>query len=371
MKKQIIFNFTFAFLFTFFALNVKAQTLTALQQQNARATGYAIIAARNPGKSFAVNMIKWDGVNGLEYNANHQINSQWHAQAVVKGNYFTQQFDGSDFSGYSTVLVSQSEFDTYKATGTDWWIVCSTLPPFCNYGLSVLDNGYVGIGTTMPISKLSVLGSITLASELSNTSTRPLITANTLPNGEIRAYNATGYLWDDGFIRMSAGGGTNGNVKSYIDLSGFSTVPDMDRNIVIGTSGTERMRINNNGKVGIGTTNPDSKLTVNGDIHATEVRVTTSIPAPDYVFASEYKLKSLKEVEEYINKNSHLPEIPSAKEIDKNGLLLAEMNMSLLKKVEELTIYAINQEKKINEQSKENAMLSERLSRIESQLNLK
>jgi hypothetical protein len=125
------------------------------------------------------------------------------------------------------------------------------------------------------------------------------------------------------------------------------------------------------GNVGIGTAKPDSRLTVNGDIHATEVKVTSTVPAPDYVFASDYKLKSLQEVEEYIKQNSHLPEIPSAEEIDKNGLMLAEMNMNLLKKVEELTIYAINQEKKIKEQLKENGMLSERLSRIESQLNLK
>ncbi|HEX8016988.1 MAG TPA: hypothetical protein VF465_17275 [Flavobacterium sp.] len=53
---------------------------------------------------------------------------------------------------------------------------------------------------------------------------------------------------------------------------------------------------------------------------------------PDYVFANDYKLKSLQEIEEYIKKNSHMPEIPSAKEIEKNGLMLAEMNMSLLKK---------------------------------------
>lgn len=210
-------------------------------------------------------------------------------------------------------------------------------------------NGNVGIGTLAPVSKLSVGGSITLGSGLENISARPAITANTLVNGEIRAYSKAGSIMDDGFIRMSAGGGTNVNVKSYIDLSGYSTIPDMDKNIVFGTSGVERLRIDQNGNLGIGTKSPDAKLTVNGNIHASEVKVDTSIPVPDYVFGNDYKLKTLQEVESYIKENSHLPEIPSAKEIEKNGLFLAEMNMNLLKKVEEVTLYLIQQNKEIEE----------------------
>jgi hypothetical protein len=109
------------------------------------------------------------------------------------------------------------------------------------------------------------------------------------------------------------------------------------------------MRIHYNGNVGIGTstTTPDEKLTVKGKIHTQEVKVNLlGSLVPDYVFAKDYNLATLKEVETYIIKNSHLPEIPSAKEVEKNGLLLAEMNMKLLKKIEELTLYAIEQEKK-------------------------
>jgi hypothetical protein len=106
------------------------------------------------------------------------------------------------------------------------------------------------------------------------------------------------------------------------------------------------MTILSNGNVGIGTITPDTKLTVNGNIHAKEVKIDLNIPAPDYVFATDYNLKTLKEVETYINKNNHLPEIQSAKEFEKNGVLLAEMNMKLLQKIEELTLYAIEQEKK-------------------------
>jgi hypothetical protein len=110
----------------------------------------------------------------------------------------------------------------------------------------------------------------------------------------------------------------------------------------------------NSGNFGIGTTNPDEKLTVNGKIHAQEVRIDVSAPmtVPDYVFAKEYKLKSLQEVESFIKQNSHLPEIPSAKELEKDGIQLAEMNLNLLKKIEELTLYAIEQQKNTDKLTK-------------------
>ncbi|NHN27746.1 hypothetical protein FIA58_018850 [Flavobacterium jejuense] len=108
--------------------------------------------------------------------------------------------------------------------------------------------------------------------------------------------------------------------------------------------------------VGIGTENPDSKLTVKGSIHAEEVKVDLAI-APDYVFEkyydgysalkNEYKMPTLQEVEAYTKENKHLPEVPSAQEIKDNGLKLGEINAILLQKVEELTLYLIEQNKEI------------------------
>jgi hypothetical protein len=72
-----------------------------------------------------------------------------------------------------------------------------------------------------------------------------------------------------------------------------------------------------------------------------------TIEAPDYVFEKDYKLPSLKAVEKHIAANKHLPGVPSASEMKKNGVDLSEMNMTLLKKVEELTLYMIEQNKKI------------------------
>ncbi len=130
--------------------------------------------------------------------------------------------------------------------------------------------------------------------------------------------------------------------------------------------------------IGIGTANPDEKLTVKGKIHAEEVRVDLYIP-PDFVFQkyytgtsslnNRYIMPTLEEVETFTKKNYHLPEIPSAKEIKEKGLHLKEMTTLLLQKVEELTLYTIEQEKKIKKQQERIQKLEDlekRLKKLES-----
>jgi len=113
------------------------------------------------------------------------------------------------------------------------------------------------------------------------------------------------------------------------------------------------------------------KLTVVGNINSREVKVSVDAGA-DFVFAKNYNLPSLDSVEAYIKQNEHLPEISSADEMIKNGISLSEMNIKLLQKVEEMTLYIIEQNKQIKELKSENQNFKsvfERLSIIEQKLN--
>ena len=103
-----------------------------------------------------------------------------------------------------------------------------------------------------------------------------------------------------------------------------------------------------NGVVGIGTTNTQGfKLAVNGGILAEEVKVITDVPASDYVFEPDYKLKSLNEIKTYVETHKHLPEVPSAAEFKRDGYKVGQMDDLLLRKVEELTLYVIELQKQI------------------------
>jgi len=109
------------------------------------------------------------------------------------------------------------------------------------------------------------------------------------------------------------------------------------------------MVFHNEGKIGIGTPYPDELLTVDGEIHGKELKIDSSVPVPDYVFEKNYELMDLTSLEKYIQENGHLPDIPSAGDIERDRLDLEQMDMRLLRKIEELTLYIIGQDKLISE----------------------
>ncbi len=120
----------------------------------------------------------------------------------------------------------------------------------------------------------------------------------------------------------------------------------------------EYMTIKGNGLVGIGTNAPQFKLDVAGTIRACEVRVNVDGGWCDYVFEKSYKLMPLADVEKFITENHHLPKIPAAADVHKNGLDMGSMQISMMEKVEELTLYVI-------QLKKENDELAKRLAAVE------
>jgi hypothetical protein len=180
--------------------------------------------------------------------------------------------------------------------------------------LKVTNEGNVGIGTTNPTKKLEVNGSIG---------------------------------WGTSKASLESDHGASielrGNGNPYIDFSGS---PSTDYNVRLILQPNNVLGIN--GNVGIGTNNTNGyKLAIAGNAIAEEIVVKLKENWPDYVFHRDYKKISVDELENYIHNNGHLPNIPDAKEINRNGINVGEVQMRLLEKIEELTLYLIDQNKKI------------------------
>lgn len=128
-------------------------------------------------------------------------------------------------------------------------------------------------------------------------------------------------------------------------------------------NGSNRLTVTSTGAVGIGTESPPTnyKLAVVGRIICEELEVQLYPSWPDYVFADDYELMPLEELEKSIEANSHLPGIPTAEEVKADGLAIGEMQAKLLQKVEELTLYVIDLKKDLNRVSDENELLREQM----------
>ena len=217
-------------------------------------------------------------------------------------------------------------------------------------GAKNADNGLVGIGVNNPRSLLDVgrqIGSGAIGTVLARLSEGDMQGEGTFLGvraweSRLPGYGAT-YNGKSFSIEHAFYGQLNSAINFYRGesmIGGYITFATYN--------GTERMRISTSGSVGIGTTTPNEKLEVNGKIRAKEIKVEAS-NWPDYVFKSRYKLMPLNEVAHFIKQNGHLPGVSPAKNAERDGIDLGANQAVLLRKIEELTLYIIEQQKYIEQ----------------------
>lgn len=208
------------------------------------------------------------------------------------------------------------------------------------------NTGFVGIGSTnTPTSVLDVRRdqTTTTFAKIRNLSS----VSGASAGYELSCNNANSYLRSVIYY--------NGATSFYQwSLGSHANVALFDGNEFVwrNPSGTTTyMKITSGGGVGIGTATTGSfKLAVEGTIGTRAIKVTSTTPFPDYVFNPDYPLLSLRDVENYISRYRHLPGVPSAETVqNEGGFELGEMNRKLLEKVEELTLYIIQMNKKIEQ----------------------
>ena len=238
--------------------------------------------------------------------------------------------NGRIFTINSSASVSAGNYDFNTGTGVAGSVV-------------TLNTGLSGSTALEQQNMLAIQGTVTQSSSAGYTGLLISPFESTVGTGNK-------YLIDAGVNTAGSGGGTH----------------------------VSRMLLTSNGNLGIGTKDSTNwslatstyKLNVNGAAIATSVTVKTFPNWPDYVFKKGYTLPSLNEVKTYIDQNHHLPEIPSAQQLAKDGLNLGDMNRLLLKKVEELTLYLIEKDKEIKEADEKLKAQNQRVEKLENAVNL-
>ncbi|SEE14930.1 hypothetical protein SAMN04487765_1564 [Tenacibaculum sp. MAR_2010_89] len=312
--------------------------------------------------------VQHSSVRTVEVNPQNQLDVTGNSSITIKEFVPSIEFNDSSSSSRSALaFANNNKFFIGKKTGTK--VTESNL-----FNVD-LNSGNVGIGTTTPESNL----------QIGRSTTRGLIML-----GGGKGYSSIGSTRSDGGLILGknvyaryqdATDNFNGRVGKTAStgftgikigqnglINFFGKSGNVTADEIANTSQTSRMMIHTNGNVGIGTTTPDEKLAVNGKIHTKEVKVDL-VGWPDYVFTKEYNLPTLTEVENHIKTKGHLANIPSAKEVEKaGGIELGSMNKKLLQKVEELTLYTIQQEKKIENSERNNKKLLSIIEKLEERM---
>ena len=259
----------------------------------------------------------WSGSHALLFNAYKSItvngslgtpnNTKFaNNQGAYGGGAGAIMFYGN--GGTMDFLISQGAGATGGGTGIDWGTP----------KMRIFRNGNVGIGTGTPSYRFHVEGDVGNSPVYSDVTSFIHGSANKI-----------GLV-----VRSNHSSDWNFGIISAVERNNSKAFAVVNTSLGSSGDGEEVFRIYGN-----------------GHIECKRVRVATNIWA-DYVFHKDYNLTSLSETEKYINKNGHLPGIPTEQEVIEQGVDLAEMNRLLLEKVEELTLHLIEQEKKIAQLSK-------------------
>ncbi|UGU18123.1 hypothetical protein LS482_09610 [Sinomicrobium kalidii] len=216
--------------------------------------------------------------------------------------------------------------------------------------MTILNNGNIGIGVSNPVEKLDVDGSLRLGGAPGTIINPQLNVSDLNPGVTAGGVSIKGRKWGH-FVIDIYGNDTR---------DAFAVRTDSNRDGVLDNI---PFLVNNAGRVGIGTITPDAKLAVNGVVHSKEVKVDLN-GWSDFVFKEDYNLPTLEEVEQHIKEKGHLKDIPNTKEVKENGIHLGEMDAKLLQKIEELTLYTIQQQKQIEAVLEQNRKLLQEIEQL-------
>lgn len=250
--------------------------------------------------------------------------------------------------------------------------------------MTINENGQVGIGTTNPATALAINGTNPILQLRNGDVDKGFIqlvnddikigvnSANTNGNLIVRS-DGTDRVWFHNNGKVSMGvdqtygsqliiGNNNAtagitffnentNTFNISSWGGNAFVETMGDQLILRSGSGANLYLKNDGRVTVGLVSPalNHRLTVLGKIMCYDVTTSPTYEWPDYVFGDDYKLRPLSEVKAFIEKNKHLPNIPPAAEIEKNGLQLGDMSKRLMEKVEELTLYILQQQEQIDD----------------------
>ncbi len=258
---------------------------------------------------------------------------------AAPGNISMEVSNGGVLGVFESVIATPNQIRVGSRGANNFSLISNNVDR-----LTILNsNGFIGIGAPAPQMNLEVVGnsSTSVGQITRNTSATGYSTFrlyNNL-NSNVRALEMdySGSTYAGSLVT----GGPTGESASISTTGAFP--------LVFGTSNTARMIITSGGNIGIGTNDPKSyKLAVAGNMVTEDMVIKLQANWPDYVFEPQYKLSSLPQLEKFIYANKHLPNVPTAKEVRENGYSVGELDVTLLKKVEELTLYIIEQQKQID-----------------------